>query len=136
VGHEIERDLKRYLDDAWAFQIVPKGCKWPEAQGAASWSFLLWVKADVTPEDAVAAYTLAEQTDEIRMRAYHQKNCDGVTAYKGAKMEKPCNEPGAHVLRPDLDAVLAGLRCDACARGSCDWHYSGACGCPNHKVAA
>ena len=120
-----------YLGDSWAFQVVPKGCKWPEAQGADDSALFLWVRVEVTEEQAAAQFARAMQMDDLAHRHYHRTDCDGVTQWRGAKIQRPCEDPAAHVPKPALEALYATLRCRWCEKGDCSWHYNGGlCSCP------
>ena len=137
------RDMERHLfrgnrlEMHWAFQVVPKDCKWPEAVNAAPGSMFVWIKAEVPEAQAAAEMIQARFVRHAEDVQYHRENCNG-TAYAQAEYEiklgrapRPCNNAPAHLPLPDVDAWIAAQRCWACDEGKHERHYDDYwCKCP------
>ncbi len=82
--------------DHWAFQVVPQGCRWPEAQGADNRAHFAWIEDTYTLEQAQAEMATVKEQETARRKEYHLRNCDGTTMYPNYKIAHPCEEPHSH----------------------------------------
>mgnify|MGYP001582985034 CR=1 FL=1 len=101
MSHEEQYFIYRDLHDIrhWAFQAVPKACKWPEAAAHINnWgSMFAWVESTITEEQAQTEMEQAKAHYEAETREYHLKTCDGLTMhYRYPKIAKPCGNPDYH----------------------------------------
>ena len=131
------RDLTRELPNHYATQAVPKDCKWPEAKGADFTSVFLWVSAEVSEDQAAKEIEQAQFIIKAKKIDWHrqQDTCDGKVETFGVN-KWDCPHPEAHA-PSEYDAVIAAMRCDACAKdghrkedGTHQWHFDMYCHCP------
>ena len=101
MSHEEQYFVYRELHHSrhWAFQAVPKACKWPEAVAHINdWGAMFaWVDATVTVEQAQAEMEQAKASSEAENRLYHVSECDGTTMYyRRPKIATLCRNPEYH----------------------------------------
>lgn len=81
----------------WAFQVVPKECKWPEVQHAGDGAEFAWIEDTYTLEQAEAEMVAAKAKEDAKRKVYHLKECDGVKMhYQHPKIANPCGNPEYH----------------------------------------
>lgn len=85
----------------FAFQAVPKDCKWTELAGIAEPYRFIWVKETISIEDTQKLLDNAKTKYLNERIEYHLKygDCDGVTYARGTKIEGPCENPEWHKSR-------------------------------------
>ena len=101
MSHEERFFLYRKLQDNphWAFQTVPKACKWPEAAAHINnWGAMFaWIESTISEEQAQAEMEQAKSAYDVSTRLYHVSECDGITThYRYPKIAKPCGNPEYH----------------------------------------
>ena len=134
VLHDVHEanDLQRYLPSSFAFQSVPKDCKWPEAKGASWGSRFVWVLATVPESEAESLVERARFENRAHDVDHHRTNpyspCDGV--FMDGNPQRPCTMPEAHQPNPEIDTFIAAMRCSGCEKSNHQWHFDIYCHCP------
>ena len=84
-------------DSRFAFQAIPKDCKWPEIAGVKVPDRFIWVDSSISEADAQTLMATAKAHYWEEQKQYHLKECDGQIMYRAhPAIAFPCDRPDWH----------------------------------------